>query len=140
MPPSIRNPFAAVVLAAVLPVVLAAASAVPAQAQQARAAAARVLIQTTLTAGLAHHEAKAVWADLAPGDPLVLVREPTNPDDPDAVRVEWHGRLLGYLPRADNADVARMLDRGQSLGASIRTVARYRNHRRKLEIDIHAAW
>jgi hypothetical protein len=102
--------------------------------------AARVLVQTALTAGLAHHDAKAVWALLAPGDPLALVREPSNRDDPDAVRVEWQGRLLGYLPRADNADVARMLDRGQPLAASIRSVARYRNHRRKLEIDIHASW
>lgn len=128
-----RNPLAALALVAV-------AVAGPAPAQHTPAAAARVLIQTTLTAGLAHHEAKAVWSDLAPGDPLLLVREPTNPDDPNAVRVEWRGRLLGYLPRVDNADVARMLDRGQSLAASIRSVARYRNHRRKLEIDIHAAW
>jgi hypothetical protein len=127
-----RNPFAAVALAAAL--------AGPAAAQKAPPVTARVLIQTTLTAGLAHHEAKAVWADLAPGDALMLVREPTNPDDPDAVRVEWQGRLLGYLPRVDNADVARLLDRGQTLVASIRSVARYRNHRRKLEIDIHAAW
>jgi hypothetical protein len=127
-----RNPFAAVALAAAL--------AGPAAAQKAPPVTARVLIQTTLTAGLAHHEAKAVWADLAPGDALMLVREPTNPDDPDAVRVEWQGRLLGYLPRVDNADVARLLDRGQALVASIRSVARYRNHRRKLEIDIHAAW
>jgi len=123
-----------------LVLLVAAQTTGPAAAQQAPAVAARVLIQTTLTAGLAHHDAKAVWAELAPGDALALVREPANADDPDAVRVEWRGRLLGYLPRADNADVARMLDRGQSLTASIRSVARYRNHRRKLEIDIHAAW
>ena len=128
-----RNPLVALALVTV-------AIAGPAPAQQTPSVAARVLIQTTLTAGLAHHEAKAVWSELASGDALVLVREPTNPDDPDAVRVEWRGRLLGYLPRVDNSDVARMLDRGQSLSASIRSVARYRNHRRKLEIDIHAAW
>jgi hypothetical protein len=136
VPPSLRNPFAAVVVAAAL----VAMPAGQAMAQKTPTAAARVLIQTTLTAGLAHHEAKAVWAELAPGDALALVREPTNPDDPDAVRVEWQGRLLGYLPRVDNADVARLLDRGQSLAASIRSVARYRNHRRKLEIDIHVVW
>jgi hypothetical protein len=127
-----RNPVAAMLLAAAL--------TGPAAAQKTPSVAVRVLIQTTLTAGLAHHEAKAVWPELAPGDALALVREPANPEDPDAVRVEWRGRLLGYLPRADNADVARLLDRGQSLAASIRSVARYRNHRRKLEIDIHAAW
>ena len=116
---------------------LVAASAL---AQEAPSIVARVLVQTTLTAGLAHHDAKQIWTELSPGDPLALVREPTNHDDPDAVRVEWRGHLLGYLPRADNSDVARMLDRGQALTASIRTVAKYRNHRRKLEIDIHAAW
>jgi hypothetical protein len=124
----------------VLAAALACPVAAPVAAQKTPPATARVLIQTTLTSGLAHHEAKAVWADLAPGDALALVREPTNPDDPDAVRVEWQGRLLGYLPRVDNGDVARLLDRGQSLAASIRSVARYRNHRRKLEIDIHAEW
>jgi hypothetical protein len=30
-----------------------------------------------------------------------LVREPTNPYDPDAVRVEADGRQLGYLPKED---------------------------------------
>jgi hypothetical protein len=100
---------------------------------------ARVLIQTTLTAGLAHHDAKAVWTDLAEGDALDLVRESGNAHDADAVRVEWRGRVLGYLPRGDNSDVARQLDRGQVLAATIRSIAKYRNHRRKLVIDIHAA-
>lgn len=135
-----RNPIAALAFAAALAGPALAQEAPSVAARVAARAAARVLVQTTLTAGLAHHDAKAVWSDLAPGEALDLVREPTNPDDPDAVRVEWRGRLLGYLPRADNADVARMLDRGQSLAASIRSVARFRNHRRKLEIDIHADW
>ena len=100
----------------------------------------RVLLQTSLTAGLAHHEAKEVWQELRPGDRLELRREPANPHDPNAVQVWREGRLLGYLPRADNRDVARQLDRGQPLEARIRSVARHRNHRRKLEIDVFLAW
>lgn len=111
----------------------------PASADTAPPPRARVLIQTTLTAGLAHHDAKAVWTELAEGDALDLVRESGNAHDPDAVRVEWRGRVLGYLPRGDNSDVARQLDRGQALAATIRSIAKYRNHRRKLVIDIHAA-
>jgi hypothetical protein len=102
------------------------------------AAKARVMVQTTLTAGLAHHEAKAVWDDLQDGDPLDLVREADNPHDPHAVRVDWGGHVLGYLPQADNLDIARQLDRGQFLKARILKRAKYRNHRRKLEIEIYA--
>ena len=97
---------------------------------------ARVLLQTVLVAGLAHHEAKAVWPGLAAGDALELVREGDNAHDPQAVRVDWRGRVLGYLPRNDNADVARQLDRGQRLEARIVELARYRNHRRKLAVEI----
>lgn len=100
---------------------------------------ARVLLQTVLVAGLAHHEAKAVWPDLAVGDALDLVREWDNAHDAQAVRVDWRGRALGYLPRNDNADVARQLDRGQRLEARIVELARYRNHRRKLVVEIFAS-
>jgi hypothetical protein len=96
----------------------------------------RILLQSSLTAGLAHHEAKTVWTDLAVGDDLELVREADNPHDPNAVKVLWRTRMLGYLPRGDNADIARQLDRGQPVQARIRAIAKYRNHRRRLEIDL----
>lgn len=108
-----------------------------AMAQAEPAAKARVLVQTTLTAGLRHYEAKAVWPDMQPGDPLALVREPANPHDPNAVRVDWSGHVLGYLPKPDSADIARQLDRGQALKARIVALAKYRNHRRKLEMEIY---
>jgi len=101
------------------------------------ASRARVLVQTTLAAGLRHYEAKAVWDRMQPGDPLELVRESANPHDQNAVRVDWDGHVLGYVPQADNADIARQLDRGQSLKARIVKLAKYRNHRRKLELEIY---
>jgi hypothetical protein len=99
----------------------------------------RVLVQVARIAGLAHHDAKQVWTQLAVGDALVLVREADNRHDRDAVRVDWQGRVLGYLPADDNADVARQLDRGQPLEAEIVTLARHRNHRLKLEVRVHRA-
>lgn len=98
---------------------------------------ARVLVQTTLAAGLRHHEAKEVWDSMSAGDALELVREPANEHDSNAVRVDWNAHVLGYIPRGENADVARQLDRGQPLRARIVHLARYRNHRRKLEIEIY---
>lgn len=98
----------------------------------------RVVVQATTVSGLAHHDAKAVWLQLRAGDALTLVREPANAHDAGAVRVDWQGRVLGYLPAADNADVARQLDRGQRLDAHIGAVALYRNHRRRLDVRITA--
>lgn len=97
----------------------------------------RVLVQTTLAAGLRHHDAKAVWDSMSEGDSLVLVREPANEHDANAVRVDWRDHTLGYLPRSENADIARQLDRGQPLRARIVRLARYRNHHRKLQIEIY---
>ncbi len=74
---------------------------------------------------------------MSEGDSLVLVREPANEHDPNAVRVDWRDHTLGYLPRSENADVARQLDRGQPLRARIVRLTRYRNHHRKLEIEIY---
>jgi hypothetical protein len=96
-----------------------------------------ILVQTSVTAGLAHHEAKAVWDQIQPGDPLALTREPDNAHDPNAVRVEWKGHVLGYLPRTDNSAVARQLDRGNRLQARVLRLSRYRNHRRRLDVEVY---
>jgi hypothetical protein len=100
-------------------------------------ATVEILVQTSLTAGLSHHEAKAVWEQMKAGDPLTLVREPDNPHDPNAVRVDWSGHKLGYIPRADKEAIARQFDRGNKLEARITRIGQYRNHRRKLQVEVY---
>jgi len=78
-----------------------------------------ILVQASPVAGFQYHEGKEVWDGLQVGDVLDLVREPDNPYDGNAVRVEWQGHMLGYVPRRDNAGVARMLDRGTKFAAKI---------------------
>lgn len=53
------------------------------------------------------------------GASLDLVREPSNAHDPRAVRVDWQGQKLGYVPRIDNAAVSHLLDNGHSVSAEI---------------------
>lgn len=79
----------------------------------------QVLIQRSPLAGFHYHAGEELWPQLAAGEPLALVREPTNPYDERAVRIDWRGRKLGYLPRNENAAVAQMLDRGERLEARI---------------------
>jgi len=99
-------------------------------------ASSEIVVQISLTAGLRYHDAKAIWDEMKVGDALTLVREPANPYDSNAVRVDWNGHQLGYIPRAENEAIARQMDRGNRLQARIPSLTKYRNHRRKLEFEV----
>jgi len=122
-----RKLLAAAILATGLAIILPVA---------AEESAAEILVQVSMTAGLRYHEAKAVWEEMQVGDSLTLVREPENPYDARAVRVEWQGHKLGYIPRTENEAVARQMDRGNPLQARLTKLLYYRNHRRKLELEV----
>ena len=78
-----------------------------------------VELQRSPVAGFQYHQGEALWPLLAVGATLALVREPKNAYDPRAVRIDWQGQKLGYLPRIDNAAVSHLLDNGQTLDATI---------------------
>jgi hypothetical protein len=96
----------------------------------------KVLVQSSPLAGFQYHDGQALWPELREGDALALVREPDNPHDVHAVRVEWHGRMLGYLPRAENRSVAAEMDRGSRVEARIARLVAHRNPWRRLLIEV----
>ena len=98
---------------------------------------ARLLVQESPVAGFQFHEGKRVWEDLRVGDRLALIREPENSHDTRAVRVEWQGHMLGYVPRADNEDVARQLDRGAKLEARISRLKKSRNPWQRVLFEVY---
>ena len=79
----------------------------------------KLLVQSSPLAGSQYYALAAVWSELRIGDRLTLAREPNNPRDRQAVRVDWFGHKLGYVPRAENAAVARALDDGEQLEARV---------------------
>jgi len=103
----------------------------------AQTASVRLVVQSSPLAGFRHAEATEVWPHLATGDALDLVREPENPHDANAVRVEWRGRKLGYVPRAENAALAWAMDRGEALRARVSRLAEHRNPRRRIEFEVY---
>ena len=115
-----------------LNVVIAFAYASPVTAQPAT----RILIQSSPVAGFQFHEGKLVWDQLKVGDALALVRQPDNAHDARAVRVEWNGHLLGYVPRAENDAVARQLDRGNKLEARIVRLTKHRDPWKRIEFEV----
>lgn len=105
-------------------------------ALQAAQPATRILVQSSPVAGFQFHEGKQLWDQLKIGDALTLVREPANPHDARAVRVEWNGHMLGYVPRAENDAVARQLDRGNKLEARIVRLTRHRDPWKRIEFEV----
>ena len=103
----------------------------------AHGAEVRLLVQRSVLAGYRYHHAQALSEQLLPGEPLSLVREADNPHDANAIRVEWQGYKLGYVPRAANSALAWAMDRGEPVSARIAADGARRRARGRIEFDIY---
>lgn len=69
--------------------------------------------------GFEYHVFKTVWPWLTVGTKLDLVREPDSAFGRRAVRVDWQGWRLGYIPADDTAAVNHLLHNGQHVVAEV---------------------
>lgn len=92
--------------------------------------------QTSQVAGFQYHNGEALWPQLACGQPITLTREAGNPFDERAVRVDWQGQKLGYLPRLDNAAVSQLLDRGEALEVVIAGLENSSNPWDRVKVEV----
>jgi hypothetical protein len=95
-----------------------------------------ILLQDSPLAGFQFHQGKALWHEIKVGDRLDLIREKENKYDARAVRVEWRGQKLGYVPRRENADVARLMDNGARMEARITRLTESRDPWQRLRFEI----
>ena len=102
----------------------------------ARAETIKVLVQSSPLAGFQFYAGKTLWDEMQTGDVLVLAREADNRHDTNAVRVEWRGRRLGYLPRAENRAVAAEMDRGGKLAARIARLNRHLDPWKRIQVEV----
>lgn len=96
----------------------------------------RMLVQSSPLGGSQYYAVSEVWSQIKVVDRLTLVREPHNRHDRRAVRVEWQGRQLGYVPRAENQAVARALDEGETLEARVSRLRDEADPWRRVEFEI----
>lgn len=97
-----------------------------------------LLIRMSPLAGSQFYALDDVWQDIRTGDRLALIREPTHRHDKNAIRVEWRGRQIGYVPRAHNAALAAALDRGQRLVARVHHLNRHPDPWQRVEFAVYA--
>jgi len=103
----------------------------------AAAAQIELLVQTSPLAGFQYHAGRALWPLMRVGDALSLVREPDNPYDPKAIRVEWRGAMIGFVPRLDNLDLARLMDGGLRPAARIVHLQASRDPWRRVLFEVY---
>lgn len=95
-----------------------------------------ILLQDSPLAGFQYHQGKALWHEMKVGDRLDLIREPDNKYDARAVRVEWRGLKLGYVPRRENADISRLMDNGARIEAKITRLTESRDPWQRVRFEI----
>lgn len=96
----------------------------------------RIVVQHAPLAGFVYYDGKGVWDNMKTGDRLALAREPSNPHDAKAIRIEWKDQMLGYVPRRDNADLARQMDLGARPEGRITALTKAANGRHQLSYEI----
>ncbi|MBP6655741.1 MAG: HIRAN domain-containing protein [Propionivibrio sp.] len=102
----------------------------------ASAESIKILVQSSPLAGSQYYSANRVWGEIRIGDRLSLAREQDNRHDRNAVRVEWNGQKLGYVPRAENRAVAQALDAGERLEARVAGLRDDPDPWRRIEFEI----
>ena len=111
----------------------------PLWASSVFAASVNVLVQSSPLAGSQYYAVEALWGEMRLGDRLTLVREPENRYDKSAVRIEWKGHKLGYVPRKNNRLVAESLDIGEALEARISKLRDDPDPWQRVEFEIYLA-
>lgn len=98
-----------------------------------------IIVQTSPVAGFQYHAGRALFPLMNLGDRLELVREPDNPHDARAVRVEWRGAMIGYAPRADNVDLARLMDQGVRVEGRVTHLQKSRDPWKRVMFEVLVA-
>ncbi len=93
-------------------------------------------LQISPVAGFQYYQGETLWPQLDAGQFVTLTREAGNPYDDRAVRIDWQGHKLGYIPRIDNAAVSQLMDRGEKLSALIVGLKKSNNPWDRVEVEV----
>lgn len=99
-------------------------------------ATVHMVVRNSPLAGFRYNDGRRVWDEMRVGDALGVIREPENAFDAAAIRLEWQGHKIGYVPRSENSALARVLDSGTAIEARIIELAKRRNGRHLVSYDI----
>ena len=83
----------------------------------------KIYLDSVYAAGISHLDDPELPAKLKPKEKLYLFREPENPHDQYAIRIDNEaGEMIGYIPKRSNRVFARLMDAGKILTAAVSDV------------------
>lgn len=81
-----------------------------------------------------------IIAGCEPGDIVTLVREPKNPYDENAIRIDYKHEAIGYINKSDAAKLAPILDADRKHTAIIHKLKGGVSDYPKYGVEISIAW
>lgn len=79
----------------------------------------RYLLHECFVAGFRFHQGPALLSRMGVGTALEITAEPDNSYDPFAVRLDYNGAQIGYLPKSQNQVISRLLQQGAPIECHI---------------------
>ena len=80
----------------------------------------KIWLATVFIAGFSHYDGPEAESLLESGMPLQLNRQPHNRYDRYAIEILSGEAKLGYIPRAENKTIAKLMDKGIMVQAEIK--------------------
>ncbi|AXS78938.1 HIRAN domain-containing protein [Dechloromonas sp. HYN0024] len=102
----------------------------------AHADSIRILVQNSPLAGSQYYALGDFWTRIKLGDRLELIREANNRHDRNAIRVNWNGHQLGYVPLAENPALAAAMDAGERLSGRVSGLSDNKNPWQRLAFEV----
>ena len=97
-----------------------------------------IYLDSVYIAGFQYYKGTALENGLKENEILSLKRQVENPHDYFAVEVYCGEQKLGYLPRADNKIIARMMDQGVNMKAVIRKIEQEAHPFRRVKVRVYS--
>ncbi len=89
-------------------------------------------------AGLQHYRGNDLAELIKVGDVVELKAEPGNAYDDNAIMVMWHHNKMGYIPAALARDIARQMQNGVNIAATIVEIKPVRFGRKWIKVRLVA--
>lgn len=95
-----------------------------------------ISVLNTEVAGTYYHHPEKFAQDIVPDSIITLKREPKNQYDSLAVALYFGDLKIGYLPKAKNEVIAKLMDAGKNFSAKIKEKNIHSDYNLQLDIEV----